>query len=561
LGEIRIVNQLTNDNVVSGLTQLSYTNNFVNNIPLIMINANVQFINSDTAQNVLVYNGKIEQDAELTTGQISGKGFTWKQSAQLNLPNNTLQINNWIYIPNFLQNWSEIELINNAIITHDIAENINDIVSLNTNSLKIDNASKIDLTAKGMLKLSGTSGTFGGSYGGLGAVKNGGVSNPVYGDELAPNHVGVGGSWNTSRGGGGIKITSDFLNIDGNIYSNAIASNSNGGRASGGSIWLETGAINVSGLLQANGGGEGSNAGVGGSGGRIAIYYGSNQGSNLALRAEAKGGVSNSGPAGGDGTVHLQQEILNTQIVWSSPKATNQQIDRIRVHFNQDINPIDFTTTDVQLVGNTGNIAIDSIADIGNGVFDVVLSSALTVEDDYQLLISATVLDQNNNGTTGESPADEYSTTIVVDFSAPISPVISNRDIAPASNLVNSNITTVHGMREPNTSLFVNGELYVALGSSDWSVILELPPGSSTWEFTSVDAAGNISASVSVIYFFAEDKPAIISMTPSNDSCLASAPASIQLSLYDFAGNGFDEVASVFDVTENGQNITGEPYS
>ena len=134
------------------------------------------------------------------------------------------------------------------------------------------------------------------------------------------------------------------------------------------------------------------------------------------------------------------------------------------------------------------------------------------------------ILDQNNNEIAGENSADYFSTTISIDFTAPIAPTVTNAEIAPSSNLVNINTTTARGEREAGTALYINGELYVASGDSDWSVILELPAGSSTWELTSVDAAGNVSEIVRAIYFFAEDKPAIISMTPVADSCIATLP-------------------------------------
>ncbi|VAW37904.1 hypothetical protein MNBD_GAMMA01-1029, partial [hydrothermal vent metagenome] len=556
LGEIRIINQQST-NSGNGWTELSFLENYINNELLVLQYSIVNLLNVDNATNITSLNSYIEQSAVFTTGQIAGKGFTWKQSDQLNLPNNKLIINNWNYIPDYLQNWSEVQLLNGGSITQDIALDINDIVEMNVDSIIIDNASSINLTALGLLKLNGTSGIFGGSYGGLGGLGNNGVTNPVYGDEFAPNNVGVGGSRN-ERGGGGIKLTTNYLKLEGNINANAITSNSNGGRASGGSVWLNIGAIDGDGLIKANGGGDASNSAIGGSGGRVAVYYGTNQGSNLSLRTQAKGGVSTTGVPGSDGTVYLEQSINSARVVWVSPQATNQQIDRIRVHFNQDIDALDFINTDVQLTGSTGAITIDSVLAIANGIFDVVLASPLTVADNYQLLITAAILDQNNNGTTGENPADHFIADITLDFTAPNAPTVINAAIAPGSNLINTNTVTIRGTREPNTSLFINGEIYVPLGSSQWSVIIELPAGSSTWELTSVDAAGNVSTATTVIYFFAEDKPAIISMTPDNGSCLAIAPVNIQLSLFDFAANGFDDSASQFLVTdENSQNING----
>ena len=303
LGEIRVVNQTTTHSSIAK-SIVSTQDNLLSNDLLVIQNSNVIIENTDSASNITVLNSFIEQNAELTTVQLTGKDFTWKQTAPLNLPNNELQINNWVYIPNYLQNWSKLELINNASIVHEAAEDVTGIAILEISALSIDSTSSIDLTALGLLKLSGTSGTFGGSYGGLGGIKSGAVTNAIYGDELAPNNVGVGGSSN-ERGGGGIKITTNYLNMAGNIIANATTSNSNGGRPSGGSVWLEVGALDGDGLIETNGGGASSSSAAGGSGGRIAVYYGVNQGSNLALRTEAKGGVSNSGPAGGDGTVSI----------------------------------------------------------------------------------------------------------------------------------------------------------------------------------------------------------------------------------------------------------------
>jgi large repetitive protein len=146
----------------------------------------------------------------------------------------------------------------------------------------------------------------GGSYAGL-ARGFGGETNPVYGSLELPVDFGTGGPCRFGikggNGGGKIYLSSSSVLLDGIISSNGLSGlGSSAGSGSGGSILIQTSDISGAGLIRSNGGGYQ----VGGSGGRVALYYSG----DLIFprnRIEARGGIpSNVNYSGGNGAVFLK---------------------------------------------------------------------------------------------------------------------------------------------------------------------------------------------------------------------------------------------------------------
>ena len=140
-----------------------------------------------------------------------------------------------------------------------------------------------------------------------------GTANQPYGNLQQPNEPGSGGAgagsgYAGSNGAGVVKLTANVLNLSG--ASSGIFADGNGGNGrggSGGAIWINAGTLVGSGTISAKGG-----SGSGG-GGRIAVYYTTN---NFPLsHITAVGGIDGTGsnPAynGGAGTIYLKDNATN----------------------------------------------------------------------------------------------------------------------------------------------------------------------------------------------------------------------------------------------------------
>ncbi|RLC36193.1 hypothetical protein DRH27_05590, partial [Candidatus Falkowbacteria bacterium] len=144
----------------------------------------------------------------------------------------------------------------------------------------------------------------GAGYGGEGGDDGGYQGGSTYGSTTKPSHLGSGGGGNNGSagsGGGVVKlIISDTTTIFGSITSNG--GNVNGGGGSGGSIWINTNVLIGTGTITVNGGTNASFGG-GGAGGRIAVYYTTD---NSSLNYTAYGGLGDIGIAkmGGAGTIY-----------------------------------------------------------------------------------------------------------------------------------------------------------------------------------------------------------------------------------------------------------------
>src|SRR5690606_29963469 len=100
------------------------------------------------------------------------------------------------------------------------------------------------------------------------------------------------------------------LQLDGSIQANGASGSSHAGGGSGGSIWVRVDTLSGAGAMNANGGNARSGySGSGGGGGRVAVYYGENEGFDLE-KLTALGGLrgNTSFESAGAGTVYLVDE-------------------------------------------------------------------------------------------------------------------------------------------------------------------------------------------------------------------------------------------------------------
>lgn len=157
----------------------------------------------------------------------------------------------------------------------------------------------------------------GGSHGGLGGQWGTLQVSPVYGSLYDPSFPGSGGGGYSAgypggNGGGVLRLQGLTIEINGIISANggvASPGTEYGGSGAGGSIRLDTDVLEGTGEIQANGGNCQSRCG--GSGGRIAIYYGEGSGFNFN-NVSAMGGkrtdLDNPKNNGGAGTVFLKEK-------------------------------------------------------------------------------------------------------------------------------------------------------------------------------------------------------------------------------------------------------------
>jgi len=187
-------------------------------------------------------------------------------------------------------------------------------LDLTANSLIVDTTGKINVTGRGFLGagqpgnpfttsgmtvdfVAGSTGSSGGSYGGVGA---GSSPNPFYGNSTDPNEVGSGGGRQGNpaggNGGGLVRLVSGTIQLDGIIAANGADGGPFAGGGSGGGIRIDVGTLQGTGTISANGG-----SANGGGGGRVAVYFQDITGFNVA-NITASGG-----PGAGNGTVFQQQ--------------------------------------------------------------------------------------------------------------------------------------------------------------------------------------------------------------------------------------------------------------
>jgi hypothetical protein len=180
-------------------------------------------------------------------------------------------------------------------------------ITILANDFVIENTAKVSSDALGYPNNVAYSRGAHGGFSAAGSVPYGSIYQPVsLGSGGIDAYYGVAGA-----GGGAIHLAvSGTITIDGTLSANGQYGNAGGGQAAeagaGGSIWVETGTLAGSGTMQTNGGISWNDPGA--SGGRIAVYYGTNSGFALdGLHLQSYGGGGgNTHTTGGPGTVYVE---------------------------------------------------------------------------------------------------------------------------------------------------------------------------------------------------------------------------------------------------------------
>jgi hypothetical protein len=247
----------------------------------------------------------------------------------------------------------------------------------------------------------------GGGYGGQGGSGYyGAPGGPTYGSSMQPVDLGsaggIGNGEPGSAGGGAIRFTvAGTLLLNGAISANGVSlTPGHGGCGSGGSIWLTTGTLQGSGSISANGGtGRSDCDGGGGGGGRIALYYGTNVGFDLAQQLSASGG----GPFtcstfGQTGTVYIATTTLppSLTILSSVPNGglSRPFADYIDLVFSEAVNSATFTPADVTIATPSGQIpaAQMTVSNIGGTRWRVAFPRQ-TANGSYQYVVGPHIAD------------------------------------------------------------------------------------------------------------------------------------------------------------------------
>jgi large repetitive protein len=331
---------------------------------------------------------------------------------------------------------------------------------------------------------------------------------------------------------------------------------------------LDVGAlvsVSGNGAILADGGSARSSAwhGSGGGGGRIAIYH-EILDSAVAEHISVKGGIrghSNS-RNGEPGTIYLQAKEAPPYIYSIDiPAFSNAVIGSIAVEFSV---PIDANTVDVSDAFVTDHhhntiypISVEAVSDktfrfffpgaFGEGIYTLNVGPNIFAVNGGQM-------DQNRNGTGGEAD-DVYQFTFVVDLQDP-APVTVTAKLAPEINTSNTTTYTLSGGREDQTSVWINGEQAVSLGSGSWNASVTLPQGQTTLTIFARDAAGNQSEAITVIVDVDSIAPTISSPIPTHTSAIATVPNTISVRFVE-TGSGLNLVQSSFVVTRNSTQVSG----
>ncbi|MCL5009180.1 MAG: hypothetical protein M1400_02450, partial [Patescibacteria group bacterium] len=263
------------------------------------------------------------------------------------------------------------------------------------------------------LTTTNTKGT-GGSYGGLGAVGDGPAptSALIYGSLTAPTDLGSGGGRTCNRGaassdtglwgGGAIQFTvSGTTTINGSLSANGSSSEPidqcwDPGSGAGGSVYLTTGALTGSGMIAANGSGAGSY--MGGSGGRVAVYYMTDTSSlnyqsfgggvrySSITRYAGAGTIYKKSAAQGNGDLIIDNNNLggsSETVLGLTPLASTSTLGTLGVKNSAGV-----------FLGNS-TLSASNVSISGNGLYDARAGTALA----YAVLNWTGGMLQDSNGT------------------------------------------------------------------------------------------------------------------------------------------------------------------
>lgn len=179
------------------------------------------------------------------------------------------------------------------------------------------------------------------------------------------------------------------------------------------------------------------------------------------------------------------------------------------------------TPVDNSYLKQVSSISV-TLFDQKGSIDDASITSSFSVTDSGSQSVAGSLSEANDTFTFTPSTlplpdstypvsftaADTYGNTadhvfsFTVDSQPPAKPVITGGTVAsgiiqprPFQNESSTFYITLEGSREDNTSIWINGEQRVSLGSGDWSVGGVLQLGENALEVWAEDMAGNRSAS------------------------------------------------------------------
>ncbi len=343
-----------------------------------------------------------------------------------NLPGKlTLYANTWYYNNENTHLFGDITVNSNGTLNL-VSYNNGDSNWANDYGVTLS-AENITVAEGGIVTASGTGygqNRGGGNQGVYGGYATDGTGTP-YGSVYEPKDLG------SSSGGGAIKlIISNTLTNNGTIQSNGNAQTV----GSGGSIWIDTNTIAGSGNITANGGTNSDYRSLNGSGGRIAIYYNTDNSEilNTLGTGSAKVLASSTGcdcdwtpKPSGAGTVYTEDKQNDTPkqgslFIRNVQTSNKSRAAAIIITQETDIDKFVFKRVNLTSYGNLSVVGNDSVFELSNGEGlngDSTLASLITFGtfnytgedtlkiDGADLTIRGNMVLQNNNVQIGGTNA------------------------------------------------------------------------------------------------------------------------------------------------------------
>jgi PKD repeat protein len=437
---------------------------------------------------------------------ISGQGSSSSPYVVAPGRYSTVSINNSYVVCNGWMVADTITLASSSVLSHSGATTSTTYnLEITATSVNIDDTSKIDVTGMGYLGggagdngLTGFGRTIGntfgpqqslfgpgGNYGGLGGPTATNI-NPLYGSLQFPVDLGSGGStynntdyplyisnYPAGNGGGRVKLTSQVLTLNGKILADGgsvglYIQNASGG--SGGSVLLRVGDLLGSGTVSASGGTPdafysqtGGSAG-GGGGGRIAIYYDTNDlPSNNVI---VSGGYVNANNTmnGNAGTIYLSPKLMplavalagsGTGTIQSSPAGiscgTNGTACSSQFATGSSVTLSAFPDANSTFVGWSG-----LCSGIVNRNCTVPLSAAITITATFGKIPPPTIVSPSGSINT-KRPFLYYSlsdgtTAVTVSVDGVVVNKLSGQTLGPLSE--GSHVVRVEAVNVPGSSAY-----------------------------------------------------------------------------------------------------------
>ncbi|QSX37549.1 right-handed parallel beta-helix repeat-containing protein [Shewanella sedimentimangrovi] len=138
----------------------------------------------------------------------------------------------------------------------------------------------------------------------------------------------------------------------------------------------------------------------------------------------------------------------------------------------------------------------------------------------------------------------------------PHKPTLFNIKPYPQSNVVGIPLYLVEGDRQDNTSIYVNGQKVIEVGSGSWAYQLSLFEGMSTFKFSAVNINDVPSRDVMVNFTLDSIAPRINDVVPQNGTSLKTSPEAIFFNFTE-EGSGVDLENSSIRLSRDSSVVAG----